>query len=130
LGFARAVEFTGQLRLSELRDALASAHVYVSVPSSDSMAVSTLEAMAAGAFPVVSDLPSLGDWLVHAENALLVTPGADPSILARALIRALNDPELRARAAHANRQRVRSSGLHEVNMLLMERHYYRLAGLP
>jgi hypothetical protein len=43
---------------------------------------------------------------------------------------ALNDPELRRRAALHNRQLVKARGLRQPNMLLMERHYYRLAGHP
>jgi hypothetical protein len=44
--------------------------------------------------------------------------------------RALGDAELRRRAAEHNRALVEARGLREPNMLLMERHYYRLAGHP
>jgi glycosyltransferase involved in cell wall biosynthesis len=62
-------------------------------------------------------------------NGLRVPPGNVDS-LADALRRALSDPDLRRTAAETNRTLVEARGLREPNMLLMERHYYRLAGHP
>ena len=70
-----AITFTGRLAPDELAELLASAQVYVSVPASDSLALSTVEAMAAGCFPVVSDLPSNEGWITHFANGLVVPPG-------------------------------------------------------
>jgi glycosyltransferase involved in cell wall biosynthesis len=124
-----SVELMGHLDRAALAKTLASARVYVSVPSSDSLALSNLEAMAAGAFPIVSDLPSVDGWIEHGVNGFRVTPG-DAAELAEAILHALDDPELRRRAALHNRELVRARGLREPNMLLMERYYYRLAGHP
>jgi glycosyltransferase involved in cell wall biosynthesis len=129
LNLSKAVEFAGYLDAATLARRLAQAHVYVSVPSSDSLALSNLEAMAAGTFPIVSDLPSMDGWVEDGVNGLRVPP-RDPGALATAIRRALGDPELRRRAAVHNRQLVEARGLREPNMLLMERHYYRLAGHP
>src|SRR5690606_31730991 len=74
------VTFTGRLPATELAEALAKAHAYVSVPSSDSLALSTVEAMAAGCFPIVSDLPSNEGWLKHGSTALFV-PARDTTAL-------------------------------------------------
>jgi glycosyltransferase involved in cell wall biosynthesis len=123
------IVFTGHLAQSDLAAALALAHVYVSVPSSDSLALSNLEAMAAGAFPIVADLPSVDGWIEDGVNGLRVPPG-DVVALANAIRRALSDPELRRNAAIQNRQLIEAHGLREPNMRLMERHYYRLAGHP
>jgi len=127
--FEGKVSVVGHLDRTTLAAALARAQVYVSVPSSDSLALSNLEAMAAGAFPIVSDLPSVDGWIMHGINGLRVPPG-DAAALADAIRRALGDPELRRTAAETNRQLVEARGLREPNMLLMERHYYRLAGHP
>ena len=129
LNLSKSVEFAGYLDAATLAPRLAQANVYVSVPSSDSLALSNLEAMAAGAFPIVSDLPSMDGWIEDGVNGLRVPPG-DRDALATALRRALGDPELRRRAAVHNRRLVETRGLRERNMLLMERHYYRLAGHP
>jgi glycosyltransferase involved in cell wall biosynthesis len=124
-----SIRFTGRLPPEDLAGVLAGSHVYVSVPSSDSLAVSTVEAMAAGCFPVVSDLPSNEGWIAHRMNGLVV-PAGDPASLADALCEALSDASLRRSAVTPNRAKVESQGLRERNMLLMERHYYRLAGHP
>ena len=124
-----SVQFVGQKDQQWLAMRLALSHVAISVPSSDSLALSNLEAMAAGAFPIVSDLPSVDGWIEDGVNGLRVRPG-DVAALAFAIRRALDDPELRRRAAVHNRQLVEARGLREPNMLLMERHYYRLAGHP
>ena len=124
-----SVSFVGQLDQPTLAAALAGAQAYVSIPSSDSMALSNLEAMAAGAFPIVSDLPSVEGWVEDGVSGLRLPPG-DHVALAAALRRALGDATLRRSAAIENRRLVEARGLRQPNMLLMERHYYRLAGHP
>src|SRR4029079_18568827 len=108
-----------------LHDALAAAQVYVSVPDSDSLALSTMEAMAVGALPVVSDLPSQ-TWIEDGENGLRV-PLRDVDALAAALKRALTEHELRFRAIAVNRVRAQMEGNLTRNMLPLEKHSYRLA---
>jgi glycosyltransferase involved in cell wall biosynthesis len=130
LGLGEAVRFLGQIEPADLQEALASAHVYVSVPSTDSMAVSNLEAMAVGALPVLSDLPSLDGWITHGVNGLLVPSAPSPAQLADALFGALTDASRRKAAIAPNRARVEAEGTNERNMLLLERLYYRLAGHP
>ncbi|HWC28558.1 MAG TPA: glycosyltransferase, partial [Dehalococcoidia bacterium] len=123
------VEFRGRVDHTELARLLTQAQVYVSVPSSDSLALSNLEAMAAGTFPIVSDLPSVDGWIENGVNGLRIKT-RDVEALAAAMLQALNNPELRQRAAVQNRRLVETRGIREPNMLLMERHYYRLAGHP
>lgn len=137
LGLGESVRFSGRLDPPALADALTGAHVYVSVPDSDSLALSNLEAMAAGAFPVLSDLPSLNGWVEHGVNGLRVPvlssvegEPASVDILTDALHEALTNAQLRKDAAKRNRLKVAAEGLTETNMLQMERHYYRLAGHP
>jgi len=129
LGLGEAVQFVGVVGQEELMRLLDEAHVYVSVPSSDSLALSTMEAMSRGVFPVVSDLPSQDGWIEDHVTGLRV-PVRDPGALARALVLALSDAGLRQRAVAANRAKVAAEGDLERNMLVMERHYYRLAGRP
>jgi glycosyltransferase involved in cell wall biosynthesis len=126
-GQAASVSFLGHLAPEALKAALESAHVYVSVPESDSLAVSTMEAMAVGSFPIVSDLPSQDGWVRQRINGLRV-PAGDVELLADALYEALLDAALRRRAAAINRGLVESEGVLVENMLAMEQEYYRLAG--
>ena len=65
--------------------------------------VSLLEAMQAGAAPVVSRIDGLPEDVVEGESALLVEPG-NISDLSRALRTLLEDRELRTRIARGARQ--------------------------
>jgi glycosyltransferase involved in cell wall biosynthesis len=128
LGVDEVVRFVGRLESRRLASALRRAQVYVSVPDSESFALSTLEAMASGCFPIVSDLPSVKGMIEDGVNGLLVRPG-DVKGLAVALRRALSDGSLRERAAVRNRALAEAEGDRERNMLVMEGLYYRLAGV-
>jgi glycosyltransferase involved in cell wall biosynthesis len=127
LGLERGVAFLGFLDREALRDALASSHVYVSVPRSDGTAVSTLEAMAVGCFPIVSDLPSQEELVRDGESGFRV-PVGDGRTLAERIVEALERPDLRRRALEPNRDLVRRRGLLEENMARMEELYRGLAG--
>lgn len=94
--------FLGWLDPEVLVAELCSAHVYVSTSHSDSTSVSLLEAMAAGCFPVVTNIEGNREWIRHGDNGLLFPP-RDDAALARCLERAADDPELRGRAATINR---------------------------
>jgi len=126
LGLSEVVRFAGALSQEALRDALTDAKVFVSVPSSDGTSVALLQAMAAGCFPIVSDLPSQRE-LVDGERGLRV-PVRDGTALAQAIIRALEEHDLRRAAVEANRRFVEEYGLLETNMAKMEAWYYRMAG--
>ena len=83
--------------------------------------------MAAGVFPIVSDLPSQHELITHGVNGFLA-PMHDPHTLARLMEQALADPLLRRTAAEVNRRIVLERGLNETQMAKMESIYYRLAG--
>jgi glycosyltransferase involved in cell wall biosynthesis len=129
LGLAENVRFLGFLDQEALRSALASAHVYVSVPRSDATSVSTLSAMAAGCFPVVSDLPTQEEWIDDGVNGFRV-PTGDVAALARRLGDALENAALRRDAASRNRRLVEERGLWEIYVPQMEALYRRLARPP
>ena len=126
LGLGEAVTFLGRLDREALRDTLASSHVYVSVPRSDATAVSTLEAMAVGCFPIVSDLPSQEELVQDGENGFRVPVGR-AGALAERIVEALQRPDLRRAALAPNRDLVRRRGLLEENMARMEELYRGLS---
>jgi glycosyltransferase involved in cell wall biosynthesis len=108
---------------------MTSAEVFVSVPASDGTSVALLQAMAAGAFPIVSDLESQREWIDDGQNGLRVPLGA-PVALADGIMHALGNPDLRRRAADANRAIVAERGTNETQMAKMEQLYLRLARRP
>ena len=60
-----------------------------------------LEAMACGAFPVISDIESVREWITHGVNGLLFDP-ENPRELASCLTSALSDWPMRQRAQEVN----------------------------
>ncbi len=125
LGLGESVSFLGRLTPEQMRDALSAAHVYVSVPSSDSLAASTMEAMARGAFPVVSDLPSLDGFIEHGVTGLRVAVH-DVEALASGLRRALTDADLRRNAMPLNRHKVETEGRLAKQVEKLEAAFYTL----
>lgn len=71
----------GRVRFVGLLDAATQARwyrragLYLSLPASDSISVSALEAMAHGALPVLSDLPANRELVRHGVNGLIVSEG-------------------------------------------------------
>jgi L-malate glycosyltransferase len=128
LDVATAVEFAGSATWpAGLAERLGQAAVYVSVPSSDGTSVTMLEGMAAGAYPIVSDLPSNREWVTDEGGA--VVPVRQVAPLADAIVSALEDPARRASAAVHNREVINQRGLWDVNMTRMEKAYRSLAGV-
>ena len=105
------------------------ADIAVSAPSSDGTPVSVLEAIACGAAPIVSDLPSLREWITDGENGLLV-PVGDASALAEAIVRLLRAPQLREQFKQRNQDIIRARADHQVEMGKMERLYLELYEKP
>jgi len=124
----RQVRFTGQLDRDRMAEALREAAIYVSMTSSDGMSLSLLEAMACGAFPVVSDIPANREWIRSGENGYLV-PLGDPVLLADRLLQAWDDKELRRSAARSNWQLVQQKGEFTKNMGLIESAFTKLVSV-
>jgi glycosyltransferase involved in cell wall biosynthesis len=74
------VQFVGRLDAAAQAQAYGRARWYLSLPESDSVSVSVLEAMAHGCIPLLSDLPANRELVVHGRNGLLLPPGAAPAI--------------------------------------------------
>jgi glycosyltransferase involved in cell wall biosynthesis len=74
------VRFVGRLDAAAQAQAYGQARWYLSLPESDSVSVSVLEAMAHGCIPLLSDLPANGELVEHGRNGLLLAAGATPAI--------------------------------------------------
>ncbi|NEN22557.1 glycosyltransferase family 4 protein [Cryomorpha ignava] len=72
LKIADSVSFVGWLENDDNMKWYAKAKVWASIPSSDATAISLLEAMYNGCFPVVADLPASHEWIVDGENGRIV----------------------------------------------------------
>ncbi|MDO5653066.1 MAG: glycosyltransferase [Brachymonas sp.] len=80
-GLAQRVQFAGRLSASEQAQWYDCAQWYISLPQSDSVAVSVLEAMAHGCIPLLSDLPAnrelVQDAALEQANGWIVPDGVE-----------------------------------------------------
>jgi glycosyltransferase involved in cell wall biosynthesis len=125
LGVAKAFSFLGDQPHDALPGLLANAAVYFSGAVSDGTSVSLLEAMAAGAYPIVADIPANRAWVPADGGALF--PAHDPAALADAILSALGDPGRRAAAAEMNRKTVIERASWSEGMRRLEEVYREVA---
>ena len=72
LGLASRVCFVGRLSAADQAVQYAQARWYLSLPESDSVSVSVLEAMAQGCIPILSDLPANRELVRSGDNGLVL----------------------------------------------------------
>jgi glycosyltransferase involved in cell wall biosynthesis len=77
LGLAGRIDFVGRLDATAQAAVYARARWYVSVPRSDSVSVSVLEAMGHGCIPLLSELPANRELVRDGVNGLIVPDGVD-----------------------------------------------------
>ena len=75
LKISNRVEFVGFLTKNEQDELYKRAKYYISIPSSDSTAVSLLEAMSFGCYPIVSNLPANREWILDECNGSFFVKG-------------------------------------------------------
>jgi len=101
LNVSRFVSFLGLVPHEEMPGLLKNADIFVSTSTSDGTSVSLLEAMAAGVFPIVTNISSNKKWITDGENGFLV-PLGNEAILAEKIMEAAQDMELRKQASRKN----------------------------
>jgi len=126
--WARALRIQPGIRLlptydkTELAKLMRESDLMVSPSEHDGTPNSLLEAMASGTFPIVGDLPSLREWIVHGVNGLLIDQ-RDPQALATAILGALDAEEHRALAAAHNVRLVKQRADRQLVMQSAEDFY-------
>jgi glycosyltransferase involved in cell wall biosynthesis len=118
--------FVGRLTPAELAGWLGRAEVYLSASRSDSTSLSLLEAMSAGALPVVTDIEGNREWVAEGDGARLFAPG-DAAALARALEGALADAAWARTARERNARFVAERGDWSRNFARIEAAFEALA---
>jgi len=129
LGVDDAIAWQGAVDHDRLPSLLREADVYLALTLSDSTSVSLLEAMACGALPIVTDLPSNREWIEPEVNGLLVAPG-DAAAATQAILRAVRDVDLRQRAARHNAALINTRADWDKNMDQVEARYRALVEPP
>jgi glycosyltransferase involved in cell wall biosynthesis len=106
----------------KMPDLYRTANVTVSIPSSDATPMSLLEAMACGAIPVCSDLPSIREWITDGQNGFLVRHD-DPDAIAKRMLLALDGSPVIATFSTKNRLLVEQRASQHVHMRRMAQLY-------
>ena len=119
LGVAKNVDFPGRVSFARLIELLRACDVYVSTVLTDGVSASLLEAMACGAWPVVTDNEANRLWVRPGLTGDLV-PAGEPAAIARAIAGALDDPARAARAREENRRLVCERSSMRENMAVID----------
>jgi hypothetical protein len=125
LGIRHAVQLLPQVSQLEMARLYQGAQVVVSPSTHDGTPNSLLEGMASGCLPVAGDLESIREWIDTGKNGLLVDP-ANPHEIARAVLEALQNKNLRLQAAGLNQQIITQRAEYKSCMDQAGRFYSRL----
>jgi len=121
-GLEKKVKWIGTLPYEKLPFIYNMADLVVSVPSSDGTPMCLLEAMACGVPPIVSDVPSVLEWIENGVNGLVV-PIGDADALSKAIMHILENRAFTDAVAQKNLQMVRTKASQKVHMAKMESTY-------
>lgn len=125
LSLTNNVLFTGWLPREKVIETLCASDVFLSVPSSDSTALSLLEAFAAGLPVIASDLPANREWIEPGQGGILIPPG-DETLLANAMVELVRHPIRMQEWGKRNRRLVEERGNRQTEMLKLENWYREL----
>jgi glycosyltransferase involved in cell wall biosynthesis len=110
---------------AEMADLFRLADVIVSPSEHDGTPNTLLEGMACGAFPVLGNIESVREWIEDGTNGLLCDP-ASPESLAQAILRALDDEDLRRQAAMHNQKLIAKRADYQKVMARAEEFYRKV----
>jgi glycosyltransferase involved in cell wall biosynthesis len=85
LDITENVQFVGWLNKEMNFDYYSRSKIYISLPKSDGMSVSVLEAMSAGCIPIVPDLDVSREWVQNMHNGVVFQEGINPLLNAISL---------------------------------------------
>lgn len=125
LGVKDAVKIVGYVNHDVVALYHRAADVMVSISDRDSGPMALQEAMACGDVPVISDLPSVREWIQDGWNGLLVDMNNVDQV-ADSIITLLENDEMRKSFAERNLQLIQEKGDQEYWMGKMEELYYSL----
>jgi glycosyltransferase involved in cell wall biosynthesis len=125
LNISSEVQFLGWVTHEEMPKLLSQADIYISTSLDDGTSISLLEAMASGAFPIVTDIPSNRDWISNGENGFLV-PIDKERFLAEKILEAIRNQDLREGSRDKNFCLIKEKALWPVT-IAKTREIYKMA---
>jgi glycosyltransferase involved in cell wall biosynthesis len=124
LGIEHAVELLAPMPNMDMAKVYRRAQILVSPSIHDGTPNTLLEGMACGCLPAAGDLESIREWITPGENGLLFDSN-DPQSIADAIIHAIENKNLRSKAAGLNREIIAARAEYGSNMQRAE-EFYRL----
>jgi len=122
LDIGHAVELLAPMPHFEMAEVFRRAQIVVSPSVHDGTPNTLLEGIACGCFPVAGDLESIREWITPNENGLLFDSN-DPSSIADAIITAIENKNLRSKAAGLNQTIISARAEYTQNMQRVEAFY-------
>jgi glycosyltransferase involved in cell wall biosynthesis len=122
LNISSSVQFLGWVIHEEMAKLLSRSDIYISTSLDDGTSVSLLEAMASGAFPIVTDIPSNREWISDGENGFLV-PIDKERFLAEKIVEAVRNQDLLERSRDKNFRLIKEMALWSVTIAKTEEIY-------
>ena len=122
LNLSTSVKFLGKISHKEMPNLLAQSDIYVSTSPYDGTSVSLLEAMAAGAFPIVTDIPANREWIINGKNGFLVSENEE-IFLANKIIDAIRNRDLLRKSQTKNQLIINQKALLSENIKKMKQIY-------
>ncbi len=124
LGIRHAVELLAPMPNVDMANVYRRAQILASPSIHDGTPNTLLEGMACGCFPAAGDLESIREWITPNENGLLFDSN-DPRSIADAIIHAIENKNLREKAAGLNHEIIAAKAEYKSNMQRAE-EFYRL----
>jgi glycosyltransferase involved in cell wall biosynthesis len=125
LSISHAVELLPPLSHSQMADVFRRAQIVASPSIHDGTPNSLLEGIACGCFPVAGDLESIREWITPDVNGLLFDSNEARSI-AKAIVGALENKNLRTKAAGLNQTMITARAEYKHNMQKVEEFYRKV----
>lgn len=127
-GFRDKVHFMGTVQNTEQKKIFSENDIYISASLSDGTSLCLLETMAAGLFPVVSDIPANRAWLTDNRNGLLFEVGNEEDLaLKLRLLYKKTGLAVPANVLQLNQELVATKGNREVNLKRLEKAYFSIS---
>jgi glycosyltransferase involved in cell wall biosynthesis len=125
LNISNAVELLAPLPHTKMAEAFRRAQIVASPSIHDGTPNTLLEGIACGCFPIAGDLESVREWITPNENGLLFD-STDPQSIADALLFAIENKNLRDKAAGLNQNIIAARAEYEQNMQRAEGFYEKV----
>jgi glycosyltransferase involved in cell wall biosynthesis len=118
--------FVGAIQHQEMADYFRLADVTVSIPDTDGTPMTVLESMACGTPTVIGDLPDYDREYFENEKTTMMVDVRSPKLIAKSMLRLLNDKPLAEAISNEARRRVEETGSYEFQMGKMDDIYQSL----